>query len=335
MPKEEWRELYGAAVRVKEMAPWRWMTEAHVFGVEDPETEGLGFVSVMGMLGEYHAAVLYPNPVALYSFRVVEAAGPDVNPDALLEIPQIHASFEDRGELHEKDRKVIRELGSSSGGARSGRCSAATVRALRRGSWRARKPAGSRALEQLLDVAPRLTEDPALLEFPDDESYLVRVPRQEGGTVVWEDQVIQVPPELLPIEIEVDFSAFEGLDELGRAGDLEMDLFMLPAPVREGRGRPLFPYMLMAVDAGSAVVVANELLFADPSLEDMWASVPQAVADHFAATQTVPARITTASEPLYGLLRPLAETFDFELEYSEELPTLDQVRDFLLQSVYE
>jgi hypothetical protein len=45
---EEWRELYESAVRVKELAPWEWMTEADVFGVQNPETDELGFVSVMG-----------------------------------------------------------------------------------------------------------------------------------------------------------------------------------------------------------------------------------------------------------------------------------------------
>jgi hypothetical protein len=30
---EEWRRLYDAAIRVKGIAPWEWMTEKDVFGV--------------------------------------------------------------------------------------------------------------------------------------------------------------------------------------------------------------------------------------------------------------------------------------------------------------
>ena len=37
------------------------------------------------------------------------------------------------------------------------------------------------ALEQLADVAPRFREDPSLLEPSGGDSYLLRVPRQEGG----------------------------------------------------------------------------------------------------------------------------------------------------------
>jgi hypothetical protein len=50
---EQWRRLYEAAVGVKELAPWEWMTETDVFGVQDPETQEIGFVSVMGALGEH------------------------------------------------------------------------------------------------------------------------------------------------------------------------------------------------------------------------------------------------------------------------------------------
>src|SRR5215216_6837141 len=57
---EQWRRLYEAAVGVKELAPWEWMTETDVFGVQDPETEEIGFVNVMGMLGEHFGVSLYP-----------------------------------------------------------------------------------------------------------------------------------------------------------------------------------------------------------------------------------------------------------------------------------
>jgi hypothetical protein len=33
---EQWRRLYEAAVGVKELSPWEWMTETDVFGVQDP-----------------------------------------------------------------------------------------------------------------------------------------------------------------------------------------------------------------------------------------------------------------------------------------------------------
>ena len=332
---EEWRGLYEAAVRVKEMAPWEWMTEAQVFGVQDPETGEIGFVSVMGMLGEYYAISVYPNPEALYSFLAIQEMGPDVNPDALLEIPQFHASFEDRGELHNKDREVIKELGIKF----RGRKEWPMFRSYRPGfaPWFVEVEEArfvTCALNQLTDVAPRFREDPTLLELPGDESYLVRVPREEGDAIVWEDRRMEVPPpELSPIEIEVDFRVLDDLERLVRRGEFEMDFFMIPAPIMEGKDRPFFPYMLLAVDAGSGMVLGHDLLSVDPSMESMWALIPQTVAEQFAAAEIVPDKVTVGSEPLYGLLQPLAESLDFELVYSDTLLILDQVREFMLQSI--
>lgn len=333
--KEEWRDLYEAAVRVKEMAPWEWMTEAHIFGVQDPETREIGFVSVMGMLGEYFAISLYPNPEAFYSFLALQGMGPDINPDALLEISQLHASFEDRGELHDKDREVIKDLGLKF----RGRKEWPMFRAYRPGyaPWFVESEEArvlTRALDQLTDVAPRFRENPSLLEPPGAESYLVRVPRERGGALVWEDRQLEVPPpELSPIEVEVDLQLLDDLESLPREGELEMDFFMLPTPIMEGKDRPFFPYMLLTVDASNGMVLGHDLLTADPSLESMWAVIPQTVVEQFAVTEVVPERVTVGSEPLYGLLQPLAESLGFELVYSDTLLLLDQVRDFMLQSI--
>ena len=59
---DQWRRLYEAAVLVKELSPWQWMTETDIFGVQDPETEEIGFVSVLGLLGEHFGVSLYTTP---------------------------------------------------------------------------------------------------------------------------------------------------------------------------------------------------------------------------------------------------------------------------------
>jgi len=65
---EEWKKLYAAAAKVKEMAPWEWMMEDEVFGVQNPETDEIGFVSVMGAGGKHFAISVYPGAEALYDF---------------------------------------------------------------------------------------------------------------------------------------------------------------------------------------------------------------------------------------------------------------------------
>jgi hypothetical protein len=332
---EQWRRLYEAAVRLKELAPWEWMTETDVFGVKDPKTEEIGFVSVMGMLGEHYGVSLYPNPEALYKFWALEEAGPEINPDALLEIPQLQVSFEDRDELDNRDRKVIKELGFRF----RGRKEWPMFRGYRPGffPWFLEAEEArflAEALNQLLEVASRFREDRSLLS-PDDESYLIRVAYQEGGTHVWEDEVMEVPlPEPVVIQIEMDPGALEDLERLPQSGhEFEMDLFMFPTPIQGEKGaRPVFPYMLLTVDAGSGMVLGTELLEPVPSLEAMWGSVPLAVARQLAGLGLRPEQVTVESELLFGLLQPLAESSRFELKRSPFLPALHEAREALFEA---
>jgi hypothetical protein len=336
---EEWRGLYEAAVRVKGLAPWEWMTEADVFGVQNPETDELGFVSVMGMLGEHLAMSLYLGPEGLYEFWAFEGMGHLLDPEGLLELPQLQASFEDRGELHDKDRKVIKELGLKF----RGRNAWPMFRSYGPGlyPWFVEAPEArflTYALDQLTDVAPRFRETPSLLEPPGGESrLLVRVPREEDGALVWEDRVMDVPPpEPRTIEIEMDPRVVEDLERLPRGGNLiEIDFFRMPAAVREKKARPYFPYMLLMVEAGSGAPLGMDLLKPDPSLEAAWASIPATAADQLVKVGSVPRKVTAGSELLFELLHPLAEALNFELELSPVLPTLHPVKEFLLQTIYD
>lgn len=333
---EQWRKLYETAALIKELSPWKWMTETDVFGVQDPNTEEIGFVSVMGLLGEHYGVSLYPNPQALYDFWALEEAGPEINPDALLEIPQLQASFEDRGELDNRDRKVIKELGFKF----QGRKEWPMFRSYRPGffPWfleaeEARSLA--QALDQLLEVAPRFKEDRSLLVPEAEGSYLVRVAPQEGGTSVWEDTVMEVPPpEPVTIQIEMDPEVLESFESMPQSGhELEMDLFMFPTPIQEEKeDRPVFPYMLLTVDAGSSMVVGTELLEPAPSLEAMWGSVPLVVARQLAGLGLRPKEVAVGSELLFGLLQPLAETSRFELKRAHFLPALHEAKEVLFEA---
>jgi hypothetical protein len=51
----EYRLVCQLAVYIQQTSPWDFMEETDVFGFQDPESGALGFVSVMGKLGEFQA----------------------------------------------------------------------------------------------------------------------------------------------------------------------------------------------------------------------------------------------------------------------------------------
>ena len=332
----EWRRLYESAVRIKEISPWEWMTETDVFGVRSPESGELGFVSVMGLLGEHYAVSLYLGSEGIHGFLDLQEMGPFADPGALIQIPQIQASFENREELDKRDREVIKELGLKF----RGRNAWPMFRSYHPSLFPWFLDAGevrflSLALEQLADVAPRFREDSSLLEPSDGESYLLRAARQEGGKRLWEDVSMGVPPlDAPPIVVEMDASKIENLGRLSRGEvRLEVDFFMIPAPVQDRGDRPYFPHMLLVVDAGSGIVLGVELLTPHPSPEAMWGGVPEALADQLLALELAPEKISVDSELLFELLEPLAGEAGFDLELSPSLPGLEPAREDLLRTL--
>jgi hypothetical protein len=329
---EEWGKLYAAAGRVKEMAPWEWMMEGEVFGVRNPERDEIGFVSVMGFGGEHFAVALYQGAVALYDFLALGEAD-SVEAERVLEIPQLQASFEDRGHLEKEDRETIKKLGLKFRGANSWpmfRNYAPGMFPWFLTSSEARFL--TTALEQLLDVASRVRDDEDVLWGEEDGEFLVRVPRVEKARLVWEDKIMRVPePELKKTApAPLDPQLLESLKQLPEVTNvIEIELTMLPMPVREKRDRPFFPYLLMLVEASSGVILGNDMLQPLPSLDAMRAELPTKVAEHLLRLGVRPLRVAVSRETTARSLAPLADELGIRIKLSPTLPALDEAMEFM------
>lgn len=331
---DEWHKLYQAAVRIKEIAPWDWMVETDVFGLRNPEADELGFVSVMGELGEHYSIAVYLGPKGLHRFWGFQNMGPSASVENLLAIPHLQASFEDRKELSQKDRDVIKSLGLKFRGQHAW----PMFRSYRPGfiPWYLEAPEArflTHALEQAVEVALRFRENPALLTAVDEDSYLVRVPYQAASTLAWNDHWVSVPlPEPESILLPMDVDVLEHVKQLSRGRyTLEMDFFMLQMPIQEKGARPYLPYTLMVVDADSGMVLGNELLEPQATLEATWGLVPVTVVHQLARLRSLPGQIRVRSAVLAQLLQPLVEELGFQVKQSHNLPMLDQAKEFLLQ----
>ncbi|MGA1875383.1 MAG: DUF6930 domain-containing protein [bacterium] len=330
---EDWRRLYGLAAQVKDMQPWEWMEESDIFGVQDPESDEIGFVSVMGMAGEHYAIAVYRGPTGLYGFWDLQRLNPTEAPERLLEIPQLMLSFEDRNFLRQEDYEIIRQLGLKFRGAHAW----PMFRSIHPGyfPWFL-TPEEARfmvcVLEQAIDVTLRFKTDKTLREEP-DEDYLVRIPHKDDGRLSWENRKIHVPPPgPLAVSISLDMNEVKTLRRLTRSSHIiEIDLFMIPAPVGEKGDRPFCPYNLMLVETKGNLILGNESLLAEPSLEAMWGSIPSKIVHLFTQAGIIPREVKVRSELLFQLLKPLAEEFHFELTHTRTLKKLDSAKKSILQ----
>jgi hypothetical protein len=329
---DEWQRLYAAAAAFNAAQPWEWMAEVDIFGVQNPESGEIGYASVMGALGEHFCLALYLGQQALAGFWQIQM-GAEPDPTFILEIPQLQASWEDRGFLYEKDRDVIKALGLKFRG---------------RGVWplfRAFVPGYlpwflsdqearflTLALEQALVVAPRVKENPSLLAPVQNLIYLVRTPEERKGALVWTDRWIQLKSLAyrFPV-VNVDDSAVADLRELPiQEISVEVDLFLLPGAIQErGEPRPYFVYSLLLVESFSGFVLDSGILAPQPTLEAVWMETPLQFLKAVERWGHRPAQVTVRSERLAYLLESAISKLGIDLYVAQSLPALDEARAFL------
>lgn len=333
--QSDWSKLYAVAMQIKKLAPWEWMSEEQIFGVQDPETEEIGFVSVMGQLGEHYSIAVYQGSKGLYGLDNFQMLGPQAQAEDLLAIPHLQASFEDRGELTKQDRNVIKELGLKF----RGRNEWPLFRSYRPGyfPWYLNAQEArflSSVLEQVLEMLPRIEHEPTMLDpedLDDEMRFLVRTPTEDAGKLTWQEHFITVPPpESEAIPIAINTADLEALKRLKSGGmQLEVDLFVIPAQIDSKGSRPSLLYMLLVVERESGMVLGHDLLTADPTLSVMYGQVPQAFIEILSNYETVPSVVWARSELVYQLLSILGQELGFQTQYSAELPALDEARAFM------
>ena len=113
---------------------------------------------------------------------------------------------------------------------------------------------------------------------------------------------------------------------------VQADLFLMPSPIKEKEDPwPYFPYNLMMVEARSGVILGTDLLAPKPSLDTVWAKVPEAFLNVLRRLGSLPTEVAVRSERLYELLKPVTAGLGIRLTRQRSLPALDQAKAHLEQ----
>jgi hypothetical protein len=323
---EQWQRLYALMDEVSRLAPWEFMYEMDNFGIRFPETGELGFVSVMGKLGEHFSIAVYIGKKGFEGFLRIESLGDQLDTATLLQVPQLQASFEDREMITPEDRKILKQLDLKFRGKNAW----PNFRSYWPGCfpWYLEKEEAQiliHSLEQLLDVAPRFRDDPNLLKVSaPNGNYLVRA--YKNGK--WSDhqQKITFPADP-PLEIRINMDAFRQLKSMKMQNTIvEVDLQMAEDVVKDKNfERPFFPFILMVVEQGSGMILGINTLAPLPSLEKMWGTIPARVVE-ILARHLAPKEIHVKDPLLMTLLTPFAEKAGFKVKQASRLPATMQIQ---------
>jgi hypothetical protein len=302
------------------------MYENNIFGVQFPETEELGFVSVMGKLGEHYAVAVYTGKKGFEGFVTMQQMGDALPPEVILQVPQIQAAFENRQLITPKDRTIMKQLGLKFRGQNAW----PQFRSFRPGCfpWYLEREEAQKlivGLEQLMEVALRFKANPGIFgPLEPDDAYLVRVYESEK----WVDRVQRIRfPDDPPLEFSMNMDALDHLKKTAKQNSIvEVDVQMMENPVEDKQfDRPFFPFMLLLAEKKSGMILGIDLLCPLPSMEAMWGTIPQKVT-RVLASYLSPKEIQVTNPLVALLLSPLAEEVGCKVKLTSHLPTIARVR---------
>lgn len=318
--REEWRELYAAADEYRALAPWDWMFDADVFGVQDPASGEIGWCSVFGAAGQVFGLMVYAGTAGLAVHRATADGQIGVDDAGYLQHGWL-ASFEDRGELDREDLATIKDLALRY----RGRHAWPRFRSYVPGClpWRltgAEARFLAVALREAVTVARRL-RDGTETAGPDDAGrYLVRVPGLPGAP--WEDRRLAPAPAAPDALPPIDELRVRRLRERLRreSATWECDYYHSPAIIDDGAQRPYFASLFLVVDGRSGLVLTMEM--GAPPLDP--AFLQQQFLGALEGLGLIPGTVAVKREPVRAALAPLAAGLDLTLRAVPALPALDR-----------
>jgi hypothetical protein len=109
LPLELWRLLYETSSRFQRMAPWRWMEDTHLFGVNNEH--GVRVISVLGRMGEVFGLASHRGGAGIYAlFQLLNGQIQPDDPENGFQQDTLLMDFATPRDLRPADRVILRQI---------------------------------------------------------------------------------------------------------------------------------------------------------------------------------------------------------------------------------
>lgn len=326
-----WPEVLSKAKEFQKLTPWEAMFDEHSFAVVDPVTEERIYCSVLGGGGEVFGLAVYIGDEGYASLMdSLSDKVPDF--DFILKQRSLLMSFEDREDLEKADYKLIKSYDIPF----RGRKSWPLFRSYKPGyyPWLMDDDEARLMLlgiERSIGVYQEIVKG---LEIPDmllDKAMLVKVPREENGELVFDNQFAgleeeenEVEESDVPLTVsELELKRIEKFKTMPTAIEFSMDYVDMPVQEHPDE-RPVFPLLVLAVERTQGLAVYQDLVSSTPGS----AVMQEAFLKMIQSMGGVPEKIII-NEKTTHFLEPLIDQLKINTEVKSDLPLIRQVMDML------
>jgi hypothetical protein len=328
IPLELWRELYHAAAGFQLLAPWKWMDDTHIFGINNEH--GVRLVTVMGSLGEVFGLASYRGSTgANFLLRLLHGEFAPESPDAGFYQDALLVDFVPRTDLWKEERAIIQQI----------HFQPPVRKPTLFPKFQSHKPGYTPWFIDEAEACLLLDDLRKALPF----SELIRTnlalydSRQENEFPFFPASVSEpltldqfewhtIAPVPLPADPPIDPQAFDlplllALPQPPQSA-WELTAFYAPTPVGEPP-RPYYPKLALGVDAATGMILAFQLT--GPA-QTMAQTAARGLVQSIQSSGSRPAAINMDSVSLIRALQPLAAALGVKVAQAKSLPMANEAR---------
>ena len=330
-----WYELADLAREFREMAPWRWMYDSDLFGVQHPETGELGFCCIMGLTGEFTGMAVYKGLQGLNSYgKLLIHQDLDTIPGTtFFEQECLMISFNAKEELYTEEQQRLDELNLSFAGDSHW----PAFRDYSTGflPWPIRTESEAKfllhAMQQAMIVSQMVLADGESLEAPggQQDRMFVRLPKKNGKNILWTNSWAQLSEHRPPtpdIQLNKLYVLSSCADLPRSANTWLVDIFYYPVPTRENGDRPYFPQILLIADMDSGRIVGTNVF----RIDQVESQLAEAFVGIVKAAGVLPASLLLTNYQRAGYWEKIAKLLQLPLEIEENNEITEEIKSSLL-----
>ena len=328
IPLDLWRELYQAASSFQLLAPWQWMDDTHILGINNDH--GVRLVTVLGNMGEIFGLASYRGSVgADFLLRLRRGEFDPENRDTGYAQDALLVDFVPRKDLRKEARAIIQQLDFQPSARKPKLFPEFQSHKPGYLPWFIDEAEARLLLDDLRKAVPfaeLLRTNLTLYEsrqenefpfFPASVSEPLTLDQFEWHTIV------PVPP---PADPPVDTQGFNlpTLLALPQPAQTtwELTAFYTSMSISEPP-RPYYSKMALGVDAVTGMILAFQLGAPDQTMAQ---TAAHGLVQSIEASGCRPTSIKMDSTNLMRALQPLADALGAKLLQAESLPMVNEAR---------
>lgn len=330
------KQVYKQADDFFAAEPWDFFDETDIFGVRSPETGKEYFISIMGANDEVYSLAAYEGREALYKFWNIQMMGEVVPPSYLMSIPHLMISLEDSEFIDPENVKQLKKLGVRPRDNMFPGISKMVPGRLPQGLNDTELKDMFHILKQALHVVEEsrpLNKSNIHSDQDDDQDYLFRL--VEGTDSKWVSKKITVPPPTLKSAFTFHDNVLEDFMKAPKYnGPVEIDLQLLPSPIKDEKTGVYFPALLLAVDPQEEIILFMETIQPLPDYKKMLSILPNVIMKKSVEIGKKIMNVQFRSFDLEGVFYFLGKKTGMEAQLVDELEAVDSAFQFFHEQLF-